>query len=138
LPKRILVVEDEPLIREVIKKRLEVTGYSVTAATDGVEALERVKAEVPDLIVLDLMLPKKDGYAVCVELKNDPSYAHIPILMLTARTQEREVERGIQSGADGYMMKPFDGNQLAERVAELLERAERHERDLQPRQKGGN
>jgi len=138
MPKRILVVDDEPWILAVIKRRLEVTGYSVTSAADGVEALERARAEMPDLIVLDLMLPRKSGYDVCVELKNDPACAHIPILMLTARTQDKEVERGVQSGADGYMMKPFDGAKLVERVAELLMRADRSEGEPKTRPEGGS
>jgi len=124
MAKRILVVEDEPRVLEVIKKRLEVAGHHVITAVDGAEGFELAKSENPDLIVLDLMLPKKDGYDVCWELKHDPLYKPIPILMLTARTQDREIERGMKSGADGYMMKPFDGKVLVDRIAELLQKVD--------------
>jgi DNA-binding response OmpR family regulator len=124
MAKRILVVEDEPRVLEVIKKRLEVAGHHVITAVDGAEGFELAKSENPDLIVLDLMLPKKDGYDVCWELKHDPRYEPIPILMLTARTQDSEIERGMKSGADGYMIKPFDGKVLVDRVAELLQRVD--------------
>jgi two-component system alkaline phosphatase synthesis response regulator PhoP len=124
MAKRVLVVEDEPRILAIVRKRLEVAGHQVITAMDGIEALQVARREKPDLIVLDLMLPKKDGYDVCVELKADPAYSPIPILMLTARTQDREINNGIACGADGYMMKPFDSKQFVARVAELLDQAE--------------
>jgi two-component system, OmpR family, alkaline phosphatase synthesis response regulator PhoP len=124
MAKRILVVEDEPRILAVVRKRLEVAGHRVITAMDGIEALQVARREKPDLIVLDLMLPRKDGYEVCVELKADPACSPIPILMLTARIQDQEINRGMASGADGYMLKPFDGKQFADRVAQLLDQAE--------------
>lgn len=119
-------MEDELKVLAVIRKRLESAGYGVLTATDGEEALEVAKAEKPDLILLDLMLPKVDGFAVCQELKHDPKYQHIPILMLTARDQEKDIQRGMTLGADAYMTKPFDHRMLLDRISEMLDRAERN------------
>jgi len=124
MAKRILVVEDEPRILAIVQERLEVSGHEVITATDGVQALEVARREKPDLIVLDLMLPRKDGYDVCVELKNDPVYSPIPILMLTSKSQDKEINKGLACGAEGYMLKPFDSKAFVARVAQLLERAE--------------
>ena len=124
MAKRILVVEDEPRILAIVQERLEVSGHEVITATDGVQALEVARREKPDLIVLDLMLPRKDGYDVCVELKNDPVYSPIPILMLTSKSQDKEINKGLACGAEGYMLKPFDSKAFVARVAQLLDKAE--------------
>jgi len=124
MAKRILVVEDELKQQAVIRKRLESGGYLTFGAADGVEGLELAKSEKPDLIVLDLKLPRKSGYEICRELKRDPEYRQIPILMLTAMDQETDVGRGKALGADCYVRKPFDGKLLLAQVAELLARVE--------------
>jgi len=125
MPKRILVIEDERNVRAVIQKRLEASGYQVFTAADGLDGLELARMKKPDLIVLDLMLPKLDGNSVCRELRNDPDCSKIPILMLTGRTREKEIRQGIMEGANLYMTKPFRHEQLLESISELLLNAER-------------
>jgi DNA-binding response OmpR family regulator len=138
LAKRILVVEDEPRVQAVIKKRLESAGYDVLTASDGLEGLETARAKKPDLIVLDLILPKLDGLVVCRDLRHDPSCQHIPILMLTARAQDSDVQRGMMDGADIYMTKPFKYTRLLSNVSDLLLKADRDkaiQSELKPRGK---
>ena len=118
--KRILVVEDEPDIAEVIKQRLSGAGFEVILAEDGYVGLETARREKPDLIILDLMLPKIEGYKVCRMLKFDKDYSHIPIIILTARSQPVEEEIGYSTGANLYLTKPFDGVELVNKVKELL------------------
>ncbi len=118
--KRILIVEDEPAIRAILHKRLEANGYEVMDAEDGEEGLALARREKPDLILLDLMLPKRDGYSVCRLLKFDQRYRHIPVVMLTARAQEKDRKLGQQTGADAYVTKPFDAGELLAIVAGIL------------------
>jgi DNA-binding response OmpR family regulator len=117
---RILAVDDSPTILEMIKAILEAGGYSVLTASDGAEALERARAEKPDLILLDVMLPKLDGYRVCRLLKFDQNYKHIPIIMLTAKTEEQSMATGLRTGADQYLTKPIEPETLLAAVAEEL------------------
>jgi DNA-binding response OmpR family regulator len=114
--KKILVVDDEADLVETIRFSLEVEGFETMVAYNGEEALSLARKENPDLIILDLMLPKLDGYKVCRLLKFDERYKHIPILMLTAKAQERDRLLGKETGADDYMTKPFDIDQLMEKV----------------------
>lgn len=118
--KKILVVDDEPGIVELLESRLKATGYQVSIAFDGVEALDKAKKEKPDLIILDLMLPKMDGYKVCALLKRDARYAKIPIVMFTARAQEEDRRMGLEAGADGYLTKPFDPQVLLDKIEQLI------------------
>jgi DNA-binding response OmpR family regulator len=115
-PKKILVVDDEPDLVETVRFSLELEGYQVLAAYNGEEGLNQARKDSPDLIILDLMLPKLDGYKVCRLLKFDERYKHIPILMLTAKAQEKDKLLGKETGADDYMTKPFDIDQLMEKV----------------------
>ncbi len=117
---RILLVDDEPTIVKTIQKRLEAEGFEVLVAMEGPEALEKARVEKPDLIVLDLMLPKMDGYKVCDLLKKDTRYSKIPIVMFTARTQEADVKLGLECGADAYLKKPFNSEELLEKIKGLL------------------
>ena len=119
-PKKILVVDDEPGIVELLEMRLKATGYEVSSAYDGVEALEKAKREKPDLVILDLMLPKMDGYKVCALLKKDARYARIPIVMFTARAQEEDRKMGLEAGADGYITKPFEPQVLLDKIQQLI------------------
>ena len=105
--KKILLVEDEKVLIETVTLRLEANGYEVIPAYDGFEGLEKAKKEKPDLIILDLMLPKMDGYKVCGLLKADTRYNKIPIIMFTARAQESDKKMGKEVGADAYITKPF-------------------------------
>ncbi|MDD5492126.1 MAG: response regulator [bacterium] len=118
--KKILVVEDDALIRELDRVNLESAGFTVVLATDGFQGLEMARTENPDLIVLDIMLPKMDGFKVCRILKFDDKYKHIPIIMLTARIQEVDKETGFKTGADGYMTKPYDPEELIKKVNQIL------------------
>ncbi|MDI6758875.1 MAG: response regulator [Candidatus Omnitrophota bacterium] len=118
--KKILMVEDEAQLVEMVQMRLGVNNYEVLTAYNGEEALEKARKEKPDLILLDLMLPKMDGYKVCSLLKNDPRYNKIPIIMLTARAQEEEIELGRELGADAYITKPFESEDLLAKIKELL------------------
>ncbi len=121
MPKKILVVDDEQQLVEMIKLRLEASGYEVLFAYDGAEALDKARKEKPDLIILDLMLPRIDGYKVCRMLKFDEKYKKIPIIMFTARAQEEDVKRGEQVGADAYITKPFEPQALLGKIKELIQ-----------------
>ncbi|MFA4889684.1 MAG: response regulator [Candidatus Omnitrophota bacterium] len=118
--KKLLLVDDESELVDMVKMRLEASGYTVSTAYDGMEALEKAKKEKPDLIILDLMLPKMDGYKVCGLLKADTRYSKIPIIMFTARAQESDKKMGEEVGADAYITKPFEPQALLEKIKELL------------------
>ncbi|MFA0888324.1 MAG: response regulator transcription factor [Synergistales bacterium] len=120
---RILVVDDELAICELVSEALKRQGFRVETASDGDTALEKAETTLPDLILLDLMLPRLDGWEVCRRLKNQPSTKRIPIMMLTARRDEREVIAGLEIGADDYLKKPFSLGELIARVKALLRRA---------------
>jgi len=120
--KRILVVDDEPELVDMVKMRLEANDYEVITAFDGQKALEVARREKPDFIILDLMLPKMDGYKVCGLLKADTRYNKIPIVMFTAKAQEKDMKLGKEVGADAYITKPFEPEVLLGKVKELLEK----------------
>lgn len=118
--KKILIVDDEPDLVETVRFPLEAEGFEVLVAGNGEEGLALARKERPDLILLDLMLPKLDGYKVCRLLKFDERYKHIPIVMLTAKTQEKDKRLGQETGADEYITKPFDMDRLIEKVKGYL------------------
>ena len=118
----ILLVEDENEFRQMLKIRLEANSYSVLEAGDGIEGLNMARKHKPDLIILDIMLPKMDGYRVARLLKFDTHYRHIPIIMLTARVQDVDRENGMSAGADVYLTKPFDAQEQEKSIADLLAR----------------
>lgn len=118
--KRLLVIEDEVDLAEMVKLRLEANGYEILIAHDGQDGLDMARKERPDLIILDLMLPKIDGYKVCRMLKFDEKYKHIPIIMFTARAQELDKKVGYDVGADAYITKPFDAQALLQKIKELV------------------
>lgn len=118
--KKILVVDDEVDLVKTIQFALEAEGYEVLVSHNGEDALNQSRKENPDLILLDLMLPKLDGYKVCRLLKFDERYKHIPILMLTAKTQQKDKLLGKETGADEYITKPFDMEELMEKVKTYL------------------
>ena len=120
--KRILIVEDETELVKAIQIRLEEAGYEVLAAYDGQEGLDKAKKEMPDLIILDLMLPKMDGYKVCGLLKKDKRFAKIPIIILTAKAQESDEKLSLEVGADAYITKPFQHEAVLAKISELLEK----------------
>ena len=118
--RRVLLVDDEPSIVKMVGKRLEVEGFDVLLAMDGQEALAKARNENPDLIILDLMLPKLNGYEVCTMLKQDTRYQRIPIMMFTAKAQARDEKLGMECGADDYLRKPFQAKEMLEKVRRLL------------------
>lgn len=118
--KKILVVDDEPQLVEMVRMRLEANDYEVIAAYDGLEALEKARRENPDLILLDLMLPKMDGYRVCRTLKFDEKYKHIMVIMFTSKAQETDRKTGKEVGADAYIVKPFEPQKLLDKIGELM------------------
>lgn len=120
MPKKILLVDDETEYITLLRNRLEAEQYQVVSAQDGQEGLEKAKHEKPDLIILDLMLPKMDGYKVCALLKRDTRYAKIPIILFTARAQESDIKLGEDLGADAYLTKPFEAPTLLAKIQELL------------------
>lgn len=117
---KILISEDSTSIREMLTVLFEEEGYTVISAEDGIEALNKARSERPDLIVLDLMMPRMDGFKVCRMLKFDASYKDIPILMLTARSSANDRLMGEEVGADAYLVKPFEPDELLKEVEELL------------------
>jgi two-component system alkaline phosphatase synthesis response regulator PhoP len=121
----ILIVEDEPDIAELVAHTLQRAGYGTVVVPTGPEALARARTAPPALVILDLMLPGLDGLAVCQALRADARTAAVPILILTARTDESDRVAGLELGADDYVTKPFSPRELAARVAALLRRVER-------------
>lgn len=120
MPKRILVADDEVEAVKMMRIVLEASGYEVIGAHDGQEALEKARKEIPHLMILDLMLPKLDGYRVCRMLKFDEKYRHIPIIIFTARAQESDRKMGEEVGANAYITKPFEHAVLLGKIRELL------------------
>ena len=121
MAKKILLVDDEPELLEMVKIRLEANNYEVITASDGQEGLDKAKREKPDIIILDIMLPRMDGYKVCGLLKADTRHNKIPIIMFTARAQESDEKLGKELGADAYITKPFEPQVLLEKIRKLLE-----------------
>jgi len=127
MAKKILVIDDDPDLVEATSMILKSRHYDVIAAYGGVEGLEKARAENPDIIVLDVMMPDKDGYTVCKELKADPALNSIPVLLLTAvvshiSTTRYSHQMGMETEADDYMDKPVDPAELAKRIEVLLSR----------------
>jgi two-component system phosphate regulon response regulator PhoB len=119
---RILVVEDEKDIFELIRFNLAREGYVVTGATSGEKALKQISVELPDLVVLDLMLPGIDGLSVAKKIKNNPETEGLPIVMLTAKTEDSDIVSGLEIGADDYITKPFSPRVLIARIRAVLRR----------------
>ena len=122
---RILVIDDDPVIAELVAINLEMAGYHVTQATDGIKGQALAVQLLPDLIILDLMLPKVDGFTICQRLRRDQRTADIPILMLTALSQTQDKVEGFNAGADDYLTKPFELEEMLARVRALLRRTDR-------------
>src|SRR5580765_1391158 len=120
---RILIIEDETPMRTALKDVIEAEGYRAITAADGESGLQRAMEEKPDLILLDIMMPKLDGYEVCVELRRLAN--PVPVLMLTAKGQVEDRVTGLDAGADDYLVKPFSTDELLARVRALLRRTHR-------------
>ncbi len=120
MARKILIVDDEPNIVISLEFLLKKEGFAVAVAGDGEEALAQVAAFDPDLLLLDVMMPKKSGFEVCEALRADPRHAGLLILMLTAKGRDTEVAKGLAIGADAYMTKPFSTKELIAKVKDLL------------------
>ena len=131
--KTILVVDDEPDAIELVEFNLRAAGYGVIAAEDGEEAIRKAREGLPDLIVLDVMLPEVDGMAACRTLKNDPITSDIPVIMLTAKAAEIDRILGLELGADDYVTKPFSPRELVLRIKKLLSRQDTKAAPLPPK-----
>lgn len=119
---KVLLAEDEEDIRKVAQMSLQFRGgWEVALASNGEECLAKAAVDPPDLILLDCMMPKLDGYETCRRLKQDPSLQHIPVIFLTAKAQETEVKKGLSLGAVGYLIKPFNPMSLASEINQILE-----------------
>lgn len=129
MAKHILTVDDENNIRRLVEVNLIRAGYQVTGACDGVDALERIQANRPDMVVLDVMMPRMDGFELLKRLKCDPATADIPVIMLTAKAQDVDIFRGWQSGVDTYLTKPFNPNQLITFVKRIFDAYEAEQSD---------
>jgi CheY-like chemotaxis protein len=119
---KILIAEDEPDIRNLITFTLRFAGHEVAAAQNGVEALELATAVMPDLILMDVRMPRMDGYEACKRIKADEKIQHIPVVLLSAKGQEAEVQTGLKAGAEEYILKPFSPDELTDRVKALIDK----------------
>lgn len=122
MPHRILIVDDEPHIVELVRVCLEDPGFEILEARDGETGLAMARQILPDVILLDVMMPRMDGYAVCRALKEDSRTSAIPVVMLTAKGLEADRQRGLEAGADAYLSKPFSPTKLSAQVREQLQR----------------
>lgn len=120
MAKKVLVVDDHPDAVNILTMILQQGGYSSVSAKDGVEALQKIHEENPDMVLLDVMMPKMDGYEVCRAAKEDPKTRHIPILMLSARTDTASKEKGRELGAVGYLAKPINPSEILNKVKEFI------------------
>ena len=122
---KILVAEDERDIRELIGHALRFAGFEVVLVSNGTEALEQTVLEQPDLVILDVRMPKMTGYEVCQRMKENPATRSIPVVFLAAKGQESEIEQGMAVGAEAYILKPFGPEELANQVRQILLRSGR-------------
>ena len=129
---KILAVDDDAMVLAVIKKRLEFAGYEVITAMEGLEGLKKARAENPDLIVLDLILPNLNGYQICAMLKRDSNYRKIPIVMLTSRSQQADIAEGMKAGANAYITKPYDPDEFIAKIQTLLTESQQNKGKEQP------
>ena len=120
---KVLVVDDEIYIVHILDFSLGMEGYEVVTALDGEQALERIESDKPDMIVLDIMMPKLDGYEVCRTIKSNPATRHIPVILLSAKGRNVDQKMGFDVGADDYITKPFSPRKLVERINQLLGQA---------------
>jgi DNA-binding response OmpR family regulator len=121
MSKRVLVVDDEPSILLSLEFLMEQEGYDVHTATDGDEALQSIHETLPDLILLDVMMPKRDGFEVCQTIRANPEWKEVKIIILTAKGREVDQEKGLALGADDYITKPFATQELVKKVKMVLE-----------------
>ncbi len=117
---KILIAEDEPDIRELVAFMLRFAGYEVMAASNGEEAVQAATREVPDLVLMDVRMPRMTGYDACRLMKANPSLRDVPVVFLSAKGQESEIQSGLEAGAEEYLLKPFSPDELTNRVRTIL------------------
>lgn len=120
---RAVLAEDDPDIQLVARLALKRAGFQVTVVSNGHEALETIRQQPPDVVLLDWMMPELDGLETCRRLKADPATANIPVVFLTAKSQEAEIQRGLSLGASGYVTKPFDALTLGQQIKDIVGRS---------------
>lgn len=120
MARKVLIADDEPNIVTSLEYLMTRSGYEVMAARNGDEALALVESFAPDLVLLDVMMPRRSGYEVCQKMRERPEWRHIRIVMVSAKGREAEVSKGLSLGADAYVTKPFSSRELVQKVAELL------------------
>lgn len=121
MAKKILIVDDEKDIRELIERILARREYRILTASNGIEALNKIYNESPDLVILDVMMPEMNGFEVCKKVRTDPLYKNLPIIMLTVRKSDQDQISGLNTGCDEYITKPFYPKELVLRVRKLLQ-----------------
>jgi CheY-like chemotaxis protein len=119
---KILIAEDEPDIRDLVTFTLRFAGHEIVAVTNGAEAVEAAPKVMPDMILMDVRMPRMTGYEACAAMKANPAIADIPVVFLSAKGQENEIQTGLSAGATEYLLKPFAPMELTERVNELLQK----------------
>ncbi len=122
---KVLVIDDDPVILELLRVNLEIEGFGVVTAGDGREGFARAVSEHPDLVLSDIMMPRMDGLELVAQLKRDARTKSLPIILLSAKAQNAEVQQGLEAGADDYVTKPFDPLELIDRVNAVLAKARR-------------
>ena len=135
---RVLVVDDDPDIRDLLAFTLGIAGYEIHTADDGYSALAVAGQARPDVVIVDWMMPKLDGIGVCLELRGDEQLCEVPVIMISARVDERDMTRGLAAGADDYLCKPFSPRELLRKVdSALAGAARRRDRAIWPLASGG-
>jgi len=123
MPPTVLVIDDDPVIVELLRVNFEIEGFEVVVAADGPEGLARAASAQPDVILSDIMMPRMDGLEVVTTLKTGAATRHIPVILLSAKAQNAEVQQGLDAGADDYVTKPFDPLELIDRVNAVVAKA---------------
>ncbi len=121
----VLVIDDDPVILELLRVNFEIEGFDVICARDGEEGLKRAQADHPDVVISDIMMPRRDGLQLLTDLKGDPLTEDLPVILLSAKAQRSEVQQGLDLGADDYITKPFDPLELIDRLNAVVTRPRR-------------
>ena len=121
----VLVIDDDPVILELLRVNFEIEGFDVICAADGEEGFRRAQADHPDIVISDIMMPRRDGLQLLNDLKADPSTEDLPVILLSAKAQKADVQKGLDLGADDYITKPFDPLELIDRLNAVMTRPRR-------------
>jgi DNA-binding response OmpR family regulator len=121
----VLVIDDDPVILELLRVNFEIEGFDVICASDGEEGLRRAQLDRPDVVISDIMMPRRDGLQLLTDLKADPGTEDLPVILLSAKAQKTEVQQGLDMGADDYITKPFDPLELIDRLNAVMTRPRR-------------